>query len=95
MSTSTTTVGPSKTDLQILESTNMTANVQTRTGSRYTVVTRPNVGVVVIHDDKGWAVRAGRGSMLMVIDGRMFVVCPNGAVAVQTTTLTGVYIMSN
>ena len=82
-------------DVSILQSSNMTANVQTRTGSRYTVVTRPEVGVVLIHDTKGWAVRAGKGSRVAIIQGRMYVIGANGRVVAQTTSLTGVYIMSN
>lgn len=84
--------GPSKSDLRILESSNMTANVQTRTGSRYTVVARPNVGVVLIHDDKGWA---AKGAQIVVLGGRLYMLNEVGRILAQTTSITGVYIMSN
>lgn len=80
------------TDVLILESSNVTANVQTRTGSRYTVVTRPAVGVVLIHDDDGWATQ---GAKLVVREGRIYLLNEEGQILANTTSLTGIYIMSN
>jgi hypothetical protein len=73
----------------------MTATVRTASGSNYTVVTRPNVGVVIIHDDKGWAIRAGEGSRVSVIQGRMYVSDAMCQVVASTTQITSIYIMSN
>ena len=79
-------------DVLILESSNVTANVQTRTGSRYTVVTRPAVGTVLIHDGKGWAIK---GAKLVVREGRMYLLNDEGQILACTTSITGIYIMSN
>ena len=92
MSTTTT---PSGTNISILQSTHMTATVQTTSGSHYTVVTRPSVGVVLIHDDKGWVIRAGKGSRVSVVQGRLFVMGADGKVFARTTAITSIYIMSN
>jgi hypothetical protein len=88
--TATATVRP--TDVTILQSSHMTATVDTASGSHYTVVTRPDVGVVLIHDTKGWV---AKGTGLRIIRGRLFLFDKNNQVVAATTVLTNVYIMSN
>ena len=80
------------TDISILCSNHMSATVDTASGSRYTVIARPNVGVVLIHDDKGWARKAAR---IQVIRGRMFLFDANGQVVASTTVVTNIFIISN
>jgi len=93
MGVSTASPLVSKNKLAILQARHVTAAVTTSSGSRYTVVTRPNVGVVLIHDTKGWAIK-GPGT-IKVTDGRMFVFDKDGKVVAQTTAITSIYVMSN
>ena len=93
MSTATAHTAPNETDISILQSTHMTATVRTASGSNYTVITRPSVGVVLIHDDKGWAVK-GVGTV-EVHNGRMYVFDAKRNVVAATTLITSIYIMSN
>lgn len=89
----TTTTSLNETNISILQSHHMTATVRTSSGSNYTVVTRPNVGVVLIHDDKGWAVK-GTGTV-EVQGGRMYVFNAKRKVVATTTRIVSIYIMSN
>jgi len=89
MSNTTTTVTPS--DIAILEASYMSATVSTRSGSHYTVITRPSVGVVLINETRGLV---ARGTTLRIIDGRMYLLT-NGQVIASTTRLTQVYILEN
>lgn len=86
-------VRPSATEISILESSHMTATVTTESGSHYTVVARPNVGVVLIKDSDGWA---GRGTQVKVdgLRGRLFLL-RDGQIVAQTTPITHIYILSN
>lgn len=87
---------PTETQFSILQSDNMTATVETESGSRYTIVARPNVGVVLIHDTEGW-VRQGRA--LMVVRGQMLLIDTDrdgdDRAAWRTTRLTHIYIATN
>lgn len=90
--TATTTI-PSPTELSILQSNHMTATVTVQGGERYTVVARPNAGVVLIHDTKGWVCQ---GKRLSVIEGKFFLFDHKGRVLARSTwRITHIYIATN
>lgn len=89
-----TSTTPNATRFSILQSSHMTAAIGTESGSRYTVVTRPKVGVVLIKDNAGLV---SRGSHLKIKDGCLFLFKnkDDRQPTAWTTRITSVYIMSN
>jgi hypothetical protein len=88
----TSTPTPSETHLSILRSGDVTATVVTESGSHYTVVARRAVGVVVIHDTRGWVCQ---GKRLAILNGRMYLYGLEGNILASTTRIASVYIATN
>lgn len=84
---------------KVLESSHMSATLTTESGSHYTVITRPGdhtdepfTGLVVVINDKTHQIITG--THLQIWNGRMIVQKITKTV-LETTPITGVYIMSN
>jgi hypothetical protein len=79
--------------LSILTDSHMTAMFETRSGSHYTVVARPSIGVVLVCDNNpGWVFE---GSRLEIRDGAVYLLHRNGRTIAHTTQVVRVNILTN
>ncbi len=79
--------------LSILTDSHMTATFETQSGSLYTVVARPSVGVVIVCDNRpGWVFR---GSRLEIRDGAVYLLHQKGWTIAYTTQIVRVNILTN
>jgi hypothetical protein len=91
--TSNITTNPIQ-NINILKEPNMTALVTTVDGINYTVIARPNVGVVLIIDsDKSGLVL--RGKYLVIINGKLFLKDKNQRRQYVSDTIVRVHILTN
>lgn len=79
-------------DLSILTDSHMTATFETQSGSLYTVVARPSVGVVIVCDNSPGVFR---GSRLEIRDGAAYLLHQKGWTIAYTTQIVRVNILTN
>lgn len=78
--------------LSILTDSHMTATFETESGSLYTVVARPSVGVVIVCDNSPGVFR---GSRLEIRDGAAYLLHQKGWTIAYTTQIVRVNILTN
>ena len=79
--------------LSILTDSHMTATFETQSGSLYTVVARPSVGVVIVCDNSPG--RVFKGSRLEIRDGAAYLLHQKGWTIAYTTQIVRVNILTN
>lgn len=79
--------------LSILAASHVTATFDTESGTHYTVVARPSVGVVLVCDNRpGWVFE---GERLEIRNGAVYLLHRNGRTIAHTTQVVRVNILTN